>query len=56
VIAMSRVEKKSIRVDLRIPKDLIDKIQRVAVERFNAPTHHISKKPELTPTIIQLIH
>ncbi len=43
------------RVDIRIPNHLYDQIQSIAVEHFNAKIHHRSKKPEVTPTILELI-
>lgn len=52
---MARQESKSTRIDLRVPNELLEEIQQIALTRFNAPIHHISGKPEMTPTIIQLI-
>ena len=43
------------RVDIRIPNHLYSQIQSIAVEHFNAKIHHRSNKPELTPTILELI-
>ena len=43
------------RVDIRIPNHLYSRIQSIAVEHFNAKIHHRSNKPELTPTILELI-
>ncbi len=43
------------RVDIRIPNHLYGQIQSIAVEHFNAKIHHRSKKPEVTPTILELI-
>lgn len=51
----NRQSSRSTRIDLRIPNDLLETIQKLASERFNAPIHHISGKPEITPVIIQLI-
>lgn len=45
----------STRIDLRLPNDLLETIQSLAADRFNAPIHHISGKPEITPVIIHLI-
>ena len=49
-----RKTKGSTRIDLRIPDTLLDKIRELAIEN-NAPIHHISNKPELTGTIINLL-
>jgi hypothetical protein len=49
-----RKTKDSTRIDLRIPDTLLDKIRELAIEN-NAPIHHISNKPELTGTIIDLL-
>lgn len=46
---------QSTRIDLRLPNDLLETLRQLAEDKFNAPIHHISKKPELTPTIIELI-
>ena len=43
------------RVDIRIPNELYDEIQAIAVNHFNAKIHHRSNKPEITPTILELI-
>lgn len=43
------------RVDIRIPNELYDEIQAIAVDYFNAKIHHRSNKPEVTPTILELI-
>lgn len=43
------------RIDLRIDDDLLLEIQEIAKNRFNAKVHHISKNPEITPTLIKLI-
>lgn len=52
---MARYEGNSVRLDFRIPNDLLEQVREIAVSEFNAPIHHISKKPETTPTLIQLI-
>jgi len=49
-----RKTKNSTRIDLRIPDVLLEKIRELAIEN-DAPVHHISKKPELTGTIIDLL-
>ena len=43
------------RVDIRIPNHLYSQIQSIAIAHFNAKVHHRSNKPELTPTILELI-
>jgi len=50
-----RQSPRSTRIDLRLPNDLLETIQNLAADRFNAPIHHISGKPEITPVIIHLI-
>ena len=50
-----RQSTRSTRIDLRLPNDLLETIQNLAADRFNAPIHHISGKPEITPVIIHLI-
>lgn len=50
-----RQSTRSTRIDLRLPNDLLENIQNLAADRFNAPIHHISGKPEITPVIIHLI-
>lgn len=51
----TRQSSRSTRIDLRIPNDLLETVQKLASERFNAPIHHISGKPEITPIIVRLI-
>ncbi len=43
------------KIDLKISEDLLEKVRAVAVSRFDARIHHISKKPEVTYTINKLI-
>ena len=43
------------RVDIRIPNHLYSRIQAIAIAHFNAKIHHRSNKPEVTPTILELI-
>ena len=43
------------RVDIRIPNDLYQQISEIAVSHFHAKIHHRSNKPEVTPTILELI-
>jgi hypothetical protein len=43
------------KIDLKISEDLLEKVRDVAVKRFDARIHHISKKPEVTYTINKLI-
>lgn len=51
----ARQSSRSTRIDLRIPNDLLETVQSLARDRFNAPIHHISGKPEITPVIVDLI-
>ena len=51
----SRHSEKIVRVDLRIPKKIYEQIQAIAVTRYNAQIHHRSGKPEVSPTILELI-
>ena len=43
------------RVDIRIPNHLYSQIQSIAIAHYNAKIHHRSNKPEVTPTILELI-
>lgn len=43
------------RVDVRIPNELYKEIIAIAISHFNAKIHHRSNKPEITPTILELI-
>ena len=43
------------RVDVRIPNELYDEIQKIAISQFKAKIHHRSNKPEISPTILELI-
>ena len=43
------------RVDIRIPNELYEEISDLAIHHFNAKIHHRSNKPEVTPTILELI-
>lgn len=43
------------RVDVRIPNELYSQIQKIAIAIFNAKIHHRSNKPEISPTILELI-
>lgn len=43
------------RVDIRIPNELYEQISDLAVSHFHAKIHHRSQKPEVTPTILELI-
>lgn len=52
---MSRRTDEITRVDVRIPNELYDEISQIAIAYFNAKIHHRSNKPEVTPTILELI-
>ena len=43
------------KIDLKISEDLLEKVRAVAVNRFDARIHHISKKPEVTYTLNKLV-
>ena len=49
-----RSDNKIVRLDVRFPKPLHDEIEALAIAK-GEPIHHISKKPTLTPTILDLI-
>ena len=49
-----RSNEKIVRLDVRFPKTLHDEIEALAIAK-GEPIHHISKKPTLTPTILDLI-
>ena len=49
-----RSDDKIVRLDVRFPKTLHDEIEALAIAN-GSPIHHISKKPTLTPTILDLI-
>ena len=51
----SRRTENITRVDVRIPNELYDNLQAIAISRFNAKIHHRSNKPEVTATILELI-
>jgi hypothetical protein len=52
---MSRRTENVTRVDVRIPNKLYEEIIAIALHHFNAKIHHRSNKPEVTPTILELI-
>ena len=43
------------RVDIRIPHDIYEQIMAIATNHFHAKIHHRSGKPEVSPTILELI-
>ncbi len=51
----SRHSEKMSRVDIRIPKEIYERIQIIAVSSYGAKIHHLSGKPEVSPTILELI-
>jgi hypothetical protein len=51
----SRRTENVTRVDVRIPNELYEEIVAIAIHHFNAKIHHRSNKPEVTPTILELI-
>jgi hypothetical protein len=52
---MSKRTENVTRVDVRIPNELYEEIVAIAIHHFNAKIHHRSNKPEVTPTILELI-
>ena len=46
---------KVTRVDIRMSNELYDRISALAVNHYHAKIHHRSGKPEVTPTILELI-
>ena len=51
----SRHTEKIVRVDIRLPKEVYEQIQVIAVSKYGAKIHHRSGKPEISPTILELI-
>ena len=49
-----RSDNKIVRLDVRFPKSMHDDIEALAIAN-GAAIHHVSKKPTLTPTILNLI-
>jgi hypothetical protein len=49
-----RSDDKIVRLDVRFPKPIHDEIEALAIAG-GAAIHHISKRPTLTPTILNLI-
>jgi len=49
-----RSDDKIVRLDVRFPKSMHDEIEALAIAN-GSPIHHISKRPTLTPTILDLI-
>jgi hypothetical protein len=51
----SRRTENVTRVDVRLPNQVYEEISAIAIYHFNAKIHHRSNKPEVTPTILELI-
>jgi hypothetical protein len=49
-----RSDNKIVRLDVRFPKSMHDDIEALAIAK-GEPIHHISNRPTLTPTILELI-
>ena len=43
------------RCDVRVPIDLYNEIEKIAVEEYNAPLYHKTGKPQVSGTIIELL-
>lgn len=43
------------RCDVRVPIDLYNEIEKIAVEEYNAPLYHKTGKPQVSSTIIELL-
>ena len=43
------------RCDVRVPIDLYNQIEKIAVEEYNAPLYHKTGKPQVSSTIIELL-
>jgi hypothetical protein len=52
---MAKESSKITRVDVRIPNEIYEKINQIAIET-NQPLHHRSGKPVVTPIILNLIN
>ena len=52
---MAKESEKVTRIDVRIPNDIYEQIEKIAVET-NQPVHHRSGKPVVTPIILNLIN
>jgi len=50
-----RVNDEFHRLDVKLPIELYEQISTIAVNSFSARVHHISGKPEITPTLIYLL-
>ena len=48
------INQQIVRCDVRIPVDLYNKIEAIAVDRGEKP-HHITGRPVVTPVILDLI-
>jgi hypothetical protein len=48
-------DKQIKRCDVRVPIDLYNQIETIAVEEYNAPTYHKTGKPQVSSTIIELL-
>jgi hypothetical protein len=51
----SRQTETITRVDVRIPNHIYEQVQAIATRHFQAKVHHRSGKPEVSPTILELI-
>lgn len=51
---MSRSGESVTRLDIRFPNSMYDRLQKIAIDD-GAKIHHISKKAEISPTVLKLI-
>lgn len=50
-----RVNNDFHRLDVKLPIAVYEQVSEIAVNSFDAKIHHISNKPEITPTLIYLL-
>lgn len=50
-----RVNEEFHRLDVKLPLAVYEQISDIAVKSFDAKIHHISNKPEITPTLLYLL-
>ena len=50
-----RVNDEFHRLDVKLPMGVYEQVSEIAVNSFDAKIHHISNKPEITPTLLYLL-